>query len=1057
MPNSSAKESDTTLSIEEMSDGMDQIPHRTGSTDSFHPVAEPSLSPAPPQAPAPPPPVMQSRRAPPSGTVQDASDPEMPTHSQPAAESRDPKASRREDLDKDDKKRKNRERRRESDTGDPSGDYVEYPLPVFGSGPRKFTYHDRVATNKDLKPPGDDQAGLSSDAMENAGPKRRPSRYGEESAIASKTPKGGAYKVGHTEVHGMRRPQVSYPRQSAQSTFTDGPSRPIGEMMAPLRQPRIDRIEEEEDFDDPYAGEVPMDRRPAYPAQPLSYVQPSYAPYYPVSYGNPAYSMPPYIPPPPPPRPWYASDHHAEVRAPPPPPPPPTAPAPAAPEPVATAPVATASAIPAPAARSAARLGTHRADSELMRVMKELEDNRNALARKDDIIKEYRVKELETEMLHSARETVERANKREEQAKTELETLGQKRLEEQKQELARLEYENKILQAAQETRERMEQKLRDEETIRKAEEQRLLGLEMDMRRRIESEMAEEQERRKREVEKRMYLEREIREKIMAERREQEEMTLREELRKQHIEKRLEHEFELKRRRADELQQYKENIEARLRMEAHQIIGSEKRKLDMEMLRLEIQQGTERVIRETMTSEGGANLHGGSLRVEDFLDPDQSQVNFDPDEAYRHSQMDSRHVRNINNQDDTVSLRHNVQDRNSKPGTSPLAPAQVKSALSSPGARPGFLRPGWEAPPQRPQTMNGRPGSLLNNLGNYSNPFAPQLDGHNTLDVFERLTNAPPITTQMNRQRRDGSLQSNREDEGHPFAPNHYSSHIDSQQYLHMPTPTNGMNRPHVLQEMSPGPAPSDISSDLNIRYHADHYVATDRTNPELRERNLKPEPRSAVGSSLQPYVESESGSEVYGASPTFKQRLQKTQMSPDIGGSRSSPCQILYSVKPHVKRTPAKVYQKSALSSVGSSQALEDSGLPRAQLSRDYDTSPNPGNSPTALPEPGSPFYIVPSPPPPEPKGIQGYPPSGVQAGLYDRVQHSSAPRYKDSETQTELGQEDEHVSLEMSPPIAVARPVSERSPSLQGSTRSSYTKEKQLKRMKKFSREKVD
>ncbi|KAK8092885.1 hypothetical protein PG999_014472 [Apiospora kogelbergensis] len=241
-------------------------------------------------------------------------------------------------------------------------------------------------------------------------------------------------------------------------------------------------------------------------------------------------------------------------------------------------------------------------------------------------------------MLRDAREAIERANKKEEQVKTELETLNQKRLEEQK---VRLEYENRILQAAQETRERMEQKVRDEETMRKAEDQRLLSLEIDMRRRIEDEMAKEQERRKAEVEKRMHLEREIRSQIIAERRELEEMTLREEVRKQHIERRLEHEFEQKRQRAVELQDYKDNIEARLRMEANQIIGSEKRKLDLEKLKLEIQQGTERVIRETILDEDTSTLHGGSIDVRAYLDPGQSEFDIDLEAAYPHSQMDSQ--------------------------------------------------------------------------------------------------------------------------------------------------------------------------------------------------------------------------------------------------------------------------------------------------------------------------------------------------------------------------------------------------------------------------------
>ncbi|KAK8071355.1 hypothetical protein PG997_011558 [Apiospora hydei] len=673
--------------------------------------------------------------------VEDASDSDLPGRAgSTAAQAGDPTVPDHASKARERKSTKTHERRRHRDEVDRSGDYQAFPLPSLSR-----------------QPPRDDHGGPSSDALNNAGPRIPGQRHRREQATLNRLQKQSDYDVGFTDIHGMRRPQLSYAGKPADAAFAEGPPRPTGETVR-YRQPfnpvnQFERIDEEGEFSGPYFGGAPYYGRQSYPTQRFNTSQPSFSQQYqPVNYGNQSYNLRPNDPPT---ARWQSdqrADPQADRRA-----------APAAPE----APEA-----PEAPVRVEAQWGNKGPDSEWLKVMKELEDNRNELAQKDDIIKKYRVRELEKDMLHDATEKQEQANKLKEQAKLELETVNQKRIEEQKEEMARLEYKNKVLQAAQEAREHMEQKLRDEERLRKAEEQKVLSLEIDMRRRIETEIAEEAERRKREVEKRMYLEREIRAQLMAERREDEERTLREELRKQHIEKRLEYEFEMKRRRADELQQYKEGIEAKVRMEANQIIGSEQRKLDMEKMRLEIQQGTERVIRDTLQGDDAVSLHSDSIHVDDYLDPDQSIVDFNLQNTYPHSRMDSRHVYETNRQGISHPFPNLDPRRPPEPVAPPMGPVEPRFAWNGPNANLGYQRLGWGAPAPA-QTTSGRPASVGNHLNNYS---------------------------------------------GNPFG-QHYFSHLGSQQQLHMPNPTYRANPSNLMHNMAPEPSLSGFSSDLNLRRH----------------------------------------------------------------------------------------------------------------------------------------------------------------------------------------------------------------------------------------------
>ncbi|KAK8073301.1 hypothetical protein PG994_004200 [Apiospora phragmitis] len=301
------------------------------------------------------------------------------------------------------------------------------------------------------------------------------------------------WRVGTTENRAAHLPQPPYvgrrePDESyaggrfnyPDPVYRDTPPRPrpLGEMAPYYNYRDFNPFAVKDEYTaPPYFGGVPPYGPPTYPdqgfnyAQPVNYPQASHypPPHYPPNYGyHPPQPFPSFNPPQPPP-------------------------ADRLPVP------------PVPPVRNSTHPGKDEINTELKKVMKELEENKRKVADKEDLIHTFRSKDRESEILYKAKKTEARAQKKEEQAKAELEAAAQKRLEDEKQELARREYQEKLNRAVIEAREQLEERLREEERIRKSEEQRLLGLEADLRRRIEAEMAEEQERRKREAEKRLYL------------------------------------------------------------------------------------------------------------------------------------------------------------------------------------------------------------------------------------------------------------------------------------------------------------------------------------------------------------------------------------------------------------------------------------------------------------------------------------------------------------------------------------------------------------------------
>ncbi|KAK8102423.1 hypothetical protein PG984_015569 [Apiospora sp. TS-2023a] len=734
---------------DEVDDDIDKIRPWTRSVDT------------PP--PAPPPPLRTSRPGG-SATVQDVPDEDAPG-----------RANRDRDG-KYDKQPKASERQRNLIvTGEPSGRSVRYPI----TGNPNIAIRSVGAPNNQAQHTwSEHQEWESSDDANDAQaktPRIAPSRRAPPADNSGQQAEED-WRVGPTERRAVHQPQptrfggregdelyAGRRYDNPDPGYRDTPSKPLGEMARYYNYYNRDPnpFPGPDDYTKlPYFGGPPQfaPSMGPYPNQALTYTQPmGYAqpgsyqpPQYPFNYGYPppqpfsAYNAPPPQPP------WTQPD------------PPPA---------------------PAPPVRYHTHSSRDDMGSEMKKILKELEDNKKKLADQQDLILKFKSKDKESEILYKAKKTEARAQKKEEQARSELEAAALKRLEDEKQELARREYQEKLTKAANEAREQLEQKLREEERLRRAEEQRLLGLEADLRRRIQAEMEEEQERKRREVEKRMYLEMEIREKILAERREQEEMTLREELRKQHIEKRLEHEFEMKRRRADELQQYKENIEAKVRMEASQIIGAEKRKMDLEKLKLELQHDQDRVIRDTMNpppDEPTGSFHRASRNVHDYLDPDQRTVASDGvRHNYTHSLAGERSLWDGTNSDITSN-----SSRSSHPHRPPqmMTPQTTDRSISLPSGASISAQAGSSRPVSQ-QTVIGRPESVRHHLYNHSrNPFDTQ----------------------------------------------HYG-HVGSQQHLHQPTPMHHSNSFGILQEMAvPMASPSGLSSNINI------------PNPLPRSRTIQP-------------------------------------------------------------------------------------------------------------------------------------------------------------------------------------------------------------------------
>ncbi|KAK8073300.1 hypothetical protein PG994_004199 [Apiospora phragmitis] len=193
------------------------------------------------------------------------------------------------------------------------------------------------------------------------------------------------------------------------------------------------------------------------------------------------------------------------------------------------------------------------------------------------------------------------------------------------------------------------------------------------------------------------------------------------------------------------------------MEATQIIGAEKRKLDLEKLKLEIQQDTDRVIRDTIKPV---------IDVNDYLDQDQrTAVSSGQHQGFTHSQMGSPHMYGNTNQE-TQSLLY--------PGSlghhSELITPQMDRGLSRSTWNDSLHATFGSSRLDSQHTMVGRPESVRHHLYNHSrNPFAAQ----------------------------------------------HYS-HVGSQQHLHLPTPIYHTNPFSILQEMVPMPSPSGLSSNIHI-------------------------------------------------------------------------------------------------------------------------------------------------------------------------------------------------------------------------------------------------
>ncbi|KAK8037313.1 hypothetical protein PG991_000659 [Apiospora marii] len=442
-----------------------------------------------PKAPAPP----RSRQPLPSGsgTAKDVPDGDAPGRVEHEGHDRQPEKSGR--------------RRHLSIIGEPSGNRFRLPFsgkPNIQVQANGDTWSDQVEHNGTEQETWAD-SDAESDPHVITSRRSRAAREPAPDHSRRRDEDGG--RVGITGNRAVHQPQSTYYGGRGEGepyagrrydnpgqVYRDTPSRPLGEMARYQnyynRDPNPfagqDDYTKQSYFGGPHRYAPPMGPYPGQAltyAQPMSYAQPSsYQPWqFPYNYGYPQ------------PQPFSFSA---------PPPPPETPP-------------------PAPPVRNYARSDKNDMDSVLKKVLRELEDNKKKLADKDDIIQKFKSKDRESEMLDKAKSTEARAEQMREQIKSELEAAAQKRLEDERQELAKREYQEKLNRAASDIREQLEQQLREEENRKKAEEQRILGLEADLRRRIEAEMVEEQERRKREAEKRLYLEMEIREKIIAEREE----------------------------------------------------------------------------------------------------------------------------------------------------------------------------------------------------------------------------------------------------------------------------------------------------------------------------------------------------------------------------------------------------------------------------------------------------------------------------------------------------------------------------------------------------------
>ncbi|KAK7946917.1 uncharacterized protein PG986_011238 [Apiospora aurea] len=771
-----------------MSD-TDEILHKTGSVKSDE--SEPNQTP-PPRAPSLPPPRQPSHR---SVVVEDDPD-DTPVRAGPSGSGGLITPNRTDDL-MEGKQPKASERRSSGRrnliiTAEPSGNSIRVPW----RSSTKSSHRGREPSDEIVQYSRDENALETSHAYRNPRKNRpegraRPSREG---AVGQPEQEETDWGVSATRNRAVQQSNFTYTRPSEQvdsypsrflnNTESDGP---LGELMAYQSNP----FQTGNDYaTKAYFGAGPSHGPYTYPSHGQNYVQPiNYAPppvHYPTSqyhpnYGYPPQPIPPYTLPPP-------SWPQADTRT-----------------------------VPQTTAQDNTRQGKDVMSPELKKALEEIENHK----REEEIIQTFRIHDRKNEILDDAKTREERLRKMEKEDE-------QKRAEERRQEVARIEYQNKLDRATKEAKEQLEQRQRDEEKRREADEKKFKDLEADLRRRIEAEleekeagkerrrnwetdlrrrieaeMAEKEAHRQREIEKQMYLERQIREKVMRERKEQEEMAVREQLRKQEIEKRLEHEFEMKRQKANEIELYRKGVEAQARMQAAQIIESEKRKLDLERLKLEIQQDTDQVIRDTIyTSSGDATFrpHGASINVEDYQD--QRTVSEAMQREYAGSQIGSLRASNIGDQESHIS-----QGPPSEPMSPTLGRFLSRSDWNSLNGNLGTSRTNSQ------QTILGRPESVRHHLYNHSrNPFAAQ-------------------------QR----------------------NHLGSQQQLHQPIPVYDTNPYGISQSMAlPNQSPSGLSSNIHIPRP---YVEAEQVSPGQAERYLRPQLQSGIASSLQAHIESEMGSQ----------------------------------------------------------------------------------------------------------------------------------------------------------------------------------------------------
>lgn len=554
----------------------------------------------------------------------------------------------------------------------------------------------------------------------------------------------------------------------------------------------------------PYVGGPPYYAPPMgpYPQQALAYTQPvgyaqpgSYQPsQYPFRFGYQSHQQfPPYNAPQVPP-PWIPPD----VRP-----------------------------MPPPLMQDTAQTGKDPMDPALRKILQELEDTKRRLKDEQERNQESMMHEKK-----KAKKTKERVQKKNE---SEWDAVAKKKVEIERQERENREY-------LEEAKEQIRNELREDERKRKEDEKKWEDIRADLRRSIQAEMDEKQEQKRRDAEKQLLLEREIRDKIIAETKELEDRTLKEELRKHDVKKQLEHELEMKQRIADELQQHKENIETRLRMEAattrksdleklalemqrrqDQVIkdsmkpqpdeelqqykndiearlrreAAEKREMEQEKLKLELRQEQAQVIKDTMK----ANLRPTSINVKKYLDPDQRTVVSDGlRQNSIHSQMGIRNVHDMNHHD-----------------------AQSISNHKAPG---------------QPSDMT-----------------MPQMTNRSSRPVSQHAVTASPVSV-----RRQHDNQSRNE-----FTTQRHG-HVGSHQHLYQPVPLHHQNPVRNWQDMAvPIPSPSGLSSNINV---PKPYTEPDHLSPELTESNL----RLHLNTSFQARVENAAGADAEGGPSSFRQR-----------------------------------------------------------------------------------------------------------------------------------------------------------------------------------------